>query len=193
MRAATMPRALKWVLAGLAVLLLVFGAALFAAQRWLDSEDFRVRIEREAAQALGVPLRLQSIQVALWPLPGLSLLGIEVAVKPPISAARVDVRPQWLSLLGGAPKIAALRVKDAALPQAGLDALQAAIKAKPKGQAQSALPDGAVLLPPWLPKTTVLEGIIWTSARGASWTLNAGASLGDKVGEGLKGWFGGKK
>ena len=172
-----MPRLLKWTLIGLAALLLLLGLALFAVQRWLDSDDFRARVEREAAQALGVPLRVQSIKVALWPLPGVSLQGIELPLKPPISAARVDVRPEWLALLGGAPRIASLRVKDAVLPQAGLDALQATIKAKSKGQAPSA-PGGDVLLPPWLPKTTLLEGITWTSAKGASWTLDARAEMG---------------
>ena len=172
-----MARALKWTLIGLAALLLLLGLALFAVQHWLDSDDFRARVEREAAQALGVPLRLQSIKVALWPLPGVSLQGIELPLKPPISAARVDVRPEWLALLGGAPRIASLRVKDAVLPQAGLDALQATIKAKSKGQAPSA-PGGDVLLPPWLPKTTLLEGITWTSAKGASWTLDARAEMG---------------
>lgn len=172
-----MSRAMKWILYGLAALLLLLVLTFFAAQRWLGSDDFRARIEREAADALGVPLRLQSIKVALWPLPGVSLQGIELPVKPPISAARVDVRPQWLDLLGGRPRIASLRVTDAVLPQAGLDALQAAIKAKSKGEAQS-MPGGDVWLPPWLPHTTVLDGITWTSAKGASWTLDATAVMG---------------
>lgn len=173
-----MSRALKWILISLAVLLALLGVALLAAQHWLGSDDFRARIEREAAQALGAPLRLQSIRVALWPLPGVSLLGIELPVVPPISAVRVDVRPQWLALLGGNPRIASLRVKDAVLPQAGLDALQAAIKAKSRGQAPSTTPEGEVLLPPWLPHTTVLDGITWISGKGASWTLDATAVMG---------------
>ena len=127
-----MPRALKRTLIGLAALLLLLGIAFVAAQHWLGSDDFRARVEREAAHVLGVPLRLQSIKVALWPLPGVSLQGIELPVMPPISAARVVVRPQWPALLGGMPRIASLRVKDAFLPQAGLDALQAAINARSK-------------------------------------------------------------
>ena len=173
-----MPRALKWTLIGLAALAVLLGVAVAAVQSWLGSDDFRARVERQGSDALGVPLRLQAIKVALWPLPGVSLRGVEVTVKPPISAARVDVRPQWLDLLGGTPRIASLRVTDAVLSQAGLDALQAAGKAKSKGQAQQSPSGGDELLPLWLPHTTVFDSLSWTNAKGASWTLDAKSEMG---------------
>jgi hypothetical protein len=172
-----MPRFLKWLSIALVVLSLALGIALFAAQRWVGTQDFRVRIEAEASAALGLPLRLQSVEVALWPLPGVSLQGLSLPVKPAITVGRVDVRPNWLALLRGEPMVGALLVQDAALSQAGLDALLKAVKARSGGKAQNT-PVNEPLLPPWLPHTTVLERLTWTNAQGASSTFNLRAELG---------------
>jgi hypothetical protein len=172
-----MPRILKWFSIALALLLLAFGAALFVAQRWVGTPDFRARIEGEASAALGLALRVQAIEVALWPLPGVALQGLSLPVKPAITVGRVDVRPNWLALLRGEPSVGALRVQDAALSQAGLDALLSAVKVRSGGKAESR-PVNEPLLPPWLPHSTVLERLTWTNAQGASSTFDLRAELG---------------
>ncbi|MES1265862.1 MAG: hypothetical protein ABUU24_09480, partial [Variovorax sp.] len=64
------------VLLGLAVLALA--GVVLALQYWVSTGDFRGRIEREASAALGVPVRLRSVSVDLWPLPAVALDGVAI-------------------------------------------------------------------------------------------------------------------
>lgn len=182
-----MTKVFKWLIGGVLALLLVIAALAFALQRWVGTDDFRQRVAREASAALGAPVVLGSIGVDVWPLPALALGGIDIQIKPPLTLGRVEVRPQWWPLLQGRLVVNTLIVRQAVLPQKGIDALLLALQKKkqptpvPQGPGT---PDAAKSPPPvaappeWLPRRTVLEDVRWISAAGSSTAFDAEALLG---------------
>lgn len=162
-----MLRFLRWVL-----LLLLLAAALAAAgvlvlQRWLDSDDFRQRLSQQAAEQLGVPVQLQRVEVALWPLPALALQGVVLQTRPALRVQRIEVRPQWADLWRGQWAPASLVLRQAQLSQAGVQALQTALQRQAQGRPAAEVPWH------WLPRRTVLDGLRWKDAAGQSLTLQA--------------------
>ncbi|UUZ72333.1 AsmA family protein [Polaromonas sp. P1(28)-8] len=132
-----MAKVFKWavyVSLGLAVLL---AAVAFTLHRWVSTNDFRQRVEREASAALGVPVTLARVTVDVWPLPAVALSGIAVQSKPPLTLERVEVRPQWQPLLQGRLAISTLLVRRAVLPQQGIDAVLLALQKKAAGVRQA--------------------------------------------------------
>ena len=118
-----MAKFLKWTAIGVAaVALLLIGVAV-ALQHWLRTDDFRVRVEREASAALGVPLQLGRLSVDLFPLPAVAADQVKIGVQPPLTVDRVEARPVWQALLQGRLEIATLLVRKAVLPQAGIAAI----------------------------------------------------------------------
>lgn len=182
-----MARLLKWLLwAALAVLLLL-AATVFALHRWVGTDDFRQRVEREASAALGVPVVLGSIAVSVWPLPAVAFGGLTVQSKPPVTLERLEVRPQWQALLQGQLRVATLIVRKAVLPQQGIDAILLALQKKPAATAVPAAKASAAAKPSeaapatddlaWLPRRTVLDDVTWVSAKGTSTALEGEARL----------------
>lgn len=165
---------------GLMVLLAVVA---FTLHRWVSTDGFRQRVEREASAALGVPVALDRVAVDIWPLPAVALSGISVQSKPAITVERVEVRPQWQPLLQGRLVVSTLLVRRAVLPQQGIDAVLLLLqKKKPAAaaapaQAPAAQPQTAQL--DWLPRRTVLDDVTWISAAGARTTVQADARFGD--------------
>ena len=130
MHNAGMKRILKQLaLTGLLFLLLL-AAGVWALQHWTGTIDFKARAERAAGTALGVAVMLERIEVALWPLPALALEGMQVQTKPVLTLQRLEVRPAWRALLQGRLELATVLVRDALLPQAGLDALLTVLQKK---------------------------------------------------------------
>lgn len=174
----------KW-LKGLAVaavlgLLLLAGVAL-ALQWWLRTDDFRARAEKEAGAVLGVPLKLGTLSVDLFPLPAVAADQVRVQTQPPITLGRIEARPVWAALLGGRLEIATLVVRQAVLPQTGIGALAAALQKKDKAaakKAQEAEPGKPLVLP----RNVVLDDITWVDEKGQRITVDARAGLG---GDGL--------
>lgn len=176
-----MAKVFKWVVyvgLGLAVLL---AAVAFTLHRWVSTNDFRQRVEREASAALGVPVTLARVAVDVWPLPAVALSGIAVQSKPPLTLERVEVRPQWQALLQGRLAISTLLVRRAVLPQQGIDAVLLALQKKkqqgPKPKTPEPAPESAGL--EGLPRRTVLDDVTWISAAGARTTVAAEATLAD--------------
>ncbi len=157
---------------------LVLAGVLWALQGWLGTDDFRARAQSEVSTALGVPVTLTRVEVALWPLPAVALEGVQIAARPPLALTRMEVRPAWPALLQGRLELTSVRVRGAVLPQAGIDALLLALQKKKQtlqGASTSETESSAELS--LIPQRTLLEDVTWVSAKGARIVLDADAQL----------------
>ncbi|MCZ8294694.1 MAG: AsmA family protein [Hylemonella sp.] len=168
-----MRRARQYLPWALGVLLLVLAAALLVVQRWVSSDEFRLRVEQEATAVLGVPLKLERVGLTLWPLPGVALDGVELRTRQPLKVERIELRPAWLHLLIGRVAISTLVVRRAVLPQQGIDALLASLQKI--RQRDKSPPTGSALH--LLPRRTVLDELSWVDARGKAIMIRAEAQL----------------
>ncbi|MET0310593.1 MAG: AsmA family protein [Burkholderiaceae bacterium] len=178
-----MGKVIRWFLVAAAVLLVLAAAAAFALHRWVGSDDFRSRVEQEAAVQLGLPVKLGRIDVSVFPVPAVAVEDIAIQARPPVTLERVEARPVWTALAAGRLEVATLVVKGATLPQQGIDAIIAAVQKKnaqpgAPAKAASAPPaEGAAAAVALIPRRTVLDGVTWISARGMSLTMDAQARL----------------
>ncbi|MES2414507.1 MAG: AsmA family protein [Pseudomonadota bacterium] len=186
-----MTRLLKWLMWAVLALVLLLAAVAFALHRWVGSDDFRERLQREAGAALGVPVVLGSMQVDVWPLPAVALGGLTVQSQPPVTLERLEVRPQWQALLRGEMAVTTLVLRKAVLPQKGIDAIllamqkkkQVAVVGKPAPPASAvSAPAGSGETPAndlaWLPRRTILDDVTWISNSGTSTAIQGEARLG---------------
>jgi len=162
----------------LALLLGLPLAGLWALQHWMGSDDFRSRVEHEAGDALGVPVKLERLDVDVWPLPALGVSGIRVETRPALTLERVEVRPAWSGLLQGRLELATLLLHGVTLPQGGIDAVLAGLQRRkreiPAVNAQDS--EGASALR-YIPARTVLDRLTWMSAQGTRITIDADLRL----------------
>jgi hypothetical protein len=173
-----MTRALKWLAVALALLLLLILVAAFLLGRWLDSADFRARVERQASAVVGAPVKLGHLSVDVWPVPAVAADEVLVQTRPPLTLGRLEARPVWAALLRGRLEISTLVLRDAVLPQTALGALGAAMrKAEPAARAPSSRPAATSSTP--LPRRALLERVSWVDARGGRTTFDAQLQLGD--------------
>jgi uncharacterized protein involved in outer membrane biogenesis len=173
-----MPKLLKWVAVAAAVFLLLLVAVALALQSWLRTDDFRSRAEKQAAAALGVPLKLGKLSVDLWPLPAVAADLVQIQTRPALTVGRIEARPVWAGLLAGRLEIATLIVRDAVLPQSAIGAIGAAMQKKSAG-AKPASKAGTTMV---LPRRAVFDNITWIDEKGQRITVDANADLG---GDGL--------
>jgi hypothetical protein len=182
-----MAKVFKWLVFLALGLMVLLAAVAFTLHRWVGTDDFRRRVEREASAALGVPVALDRVAVDVWPLPAVALSGISVQSKPPLTLERVEVRPQWQPLLKGRLAVSTLLVRKAVLPQQGIDAVLLLLQKKKTpaqaaaaaAAAQAQAGEAAQAPTDWLPRRTVLDEVTWVNATGARTTVNAEARLGD--------------
>ncbi len=182
-----MAKVFKWLVLLALALTVLLAAVAYLLHRWVGSDDFRQRVEREAAAALGVPVALGGVAVEVWPLPAVALSGIEVQSKPALTLGRVELRPQWRPLLQGRLVVATLMLHRAVLPQQGIDSVLLALQKKkqpapikPGLQPQSsASPEPEKFSLDGLPRRTVLDDVSWVSATGARSTLEGEARFAD--------------
>jgi hypothetical protein len=199
-----MTKIFKWLAVIALGLVLLFLALAFALHRWVSTDDFKQRVTAEASTALGVPVALGSIRVDMWPVPAVAFNEIRLQTTPAITVGRLEVRPQWQPLLQGQWVVATLMVRQAVLPQAGLDAVLAARLAlrvsTPTLQKQKLLahesigleaqktpdlalktalttPNEAPAAIQWLPRRVVLDDVTWVNTAGAATALDGQASL----------------
>jgi hypothetical protein len=164
--------------------LVVLAVAGYGLHRWLGTDDFRARVEREASARLGVTVRLSALKVAAWPVPAVAVEGLTVA--PPgahsmagaVTLARIDLRPDWVSTLSGRPAVATLVLRDAVLPLDAVSAIATAAGQRLGAGRAAGAGEGATDLS-WLPRRTVLDGVTLVSADGTRMRLNAQARLGN--------------
>ncbi len=77
-----MKRALKWLVGIGAVVVLLLVVAAIALPRLVDTPRVQAMIAASAAQAIGRPVKFESLSVALFPLPAVELHKLEVAEDP---------------------------------------------------------------------------------------------------------------
>jgi len=75
-------RALKWIGVFVAVIVALTIIAAVALPRLIDTPRVQAMIASSAAQALGRPVKFESLSVALFPLPSIELHKLEVAEDP---------------------------------------------------------------------------------------------------------------
>jgi AsmA family/AsmA-like C-terminal region len=75
-------RALKWLIGIGAVVVLLLIVAAIALPRLLDTPRVQAMIATNAAQAIGRPVKFESLSVRLFPLPAVELHKLEVAEDP---------------------------------------------------------------------------------------------------------------
>jgi hypothetical protein len=183
MQNADMIKALKWIsVAGLAAGVLVVGS-VWGLQSWLGSADFKARVEREALVSLGVGVTVGAIEVSVFPKPAVVVTGIEVATQPVLSLAYVGVRPELGRLMVGEWSVGSVLVRDASLPQHGIDALLFLLS-KTKLPAQSAkAPEAktsAKKSDPWFPRELLLKNVSWVNAKGLAMTVDLQADINEQ-------------
>jgi hypothetical protein len=162
-----MRKSFKWMLVGMAGLVVVLAVASAGLWRWAGSDDFRQRVQQQASASLGVPVQLGRIDIAFWPRLGVALNDVRIATKPALTLEQIDARPVWSSLLAGKPVLDALVLRNAVLPQQGLLALAGNVQ---KGQSKPAQPSSATAL---LPRRILLEKVTWVDAANQQLTVNA--------------------
>lgn len=196
-----MLKILKWLAALATGLVLLFAALVFVLHRWVSTDDFRQRLVAEATAALGVPVALGSISVDVWPVPAVALNQIKLQTTPAITVGRLEARPQWQPLLQGRLVVATLIVRQAVLPQAGLDALLTARQALQKKKLLVPVSNGseakktantelktavatgnaatsaAPATMEWLPRRTLLDDVTWVNTAGVATALDGQAKL----------------
>ena len=82
-----MKRALKWLVGIGAVVVLLLGVAAIALPRLVDTPRVQAMIAGSAAQAIGRPVKFESLSVGLFPLPSIALHKLEVAEDPQFGTA----------------------------------------------------------------------------------------------------------
>ena len=82
-----MKRALKWLVGIGAVVVLLLGVAAIALPRLVDTPRVQAMIAGSAAQAIGRPVKFESLSVGLFPLPSIALHKLEVAEDPEFGTA----------------------------------------------------------------------------------------------------------
>lgn len=173
-----MKRLIKWMVLTALLVLPLLAAGSWSLQQWLGTEDFRIRAETAVGTALGAKVTIERLEVAVWPLPGLVLEGIQIQTRPALTLQRVELRPAWRSLLLGQLELATVLVRGAVLPQAGIDALLVLLERRRLSAPPAQKPEleGSKRFQ-YVPRRTVLDKVTWVSTQGASTTLNASAEL----------------
>lgn len=163
--------------------LVLLAAAGYGLHRWLGTDDFRARVEREASARLGLTVRLAALKVAAWPVPAVAVEGLVVAapgahsMTGAVTLARIDLRPDWVSTVSGRPAVATLVLRDAVLPLDVVSAIATAAGQRLGAGRAPASGEGAMDLS-WLPRRTVLDGVTLVGADGTRMRLDAQARLG---------------
>ena len=73
---------LKWVLGAIAAIVVLAIAALLAVPYLVDLPRVQALIATNASQALGRPVKFQSMKISALPLPAVELQGLEIAEDP---------------------------------------------------------------------------------------------------------------
>jgi len=73
---------LKWIFVGLAAIVVLAIVALLAAPYLVDLPRIQALIATNASQALGRPVKFQSMKIRALPLPAVELRGLEIAEDP---------------------------------------------------------------------------------------------------------------
>jgi len=170
---------LKWLVAGVALIVLLVAVAAFALQRWTGGDDFRARASARASEALGVPVQLGRIEVDLFPVPALAVDQVQIRSQPAVVLERVEARPMWAPLLQQRLEIATLVVRKAVVPQRAVAAIAAAGAQKSSRRVEKDKPGDMAAVLALMPRRTVLDQVTWIDAQGNATTVDAQVWLAD--------------
>jgi len=165
--------------------MLGLGLGVLLLQRWVGSDDFRGRLQAQAEAVLGVPVALGRLHVDPWPVPAVALDQVVLRTRAPLTAERIELRLRLSEMLAGRLEVTSLVLRDADLPQQGIDELLAAINRKAdasrrpgSGQSGKAVQDAASALPlALIARRLSLENLTWRNNRGEATTISADADL----------------
>jgi hypothetical protein len=198
-----MNRFLKLILSALLASALLLAVAAGVLAWWLSGDGPRSQLEARLSERLGVKVTVAKLSLDVWPLPAVAVSDVVVAMQPPLTAQRIELRPAWRKLigLGGVAReleISLLSLQGLSLPQKGLDQLtQSLSKAeqseqkKRRGTAQNALKTDEKLDEKThgeaafvvgllaIPQRTQLDGVVWQSTAGESLSLSGNVLLSD--------------
>ena len=73
---------IKWLLVGLAALLVLVVGALLAVPMLLDTPAMQAYVQQTASHALGRPVRFGKVSISALPLPSVRLRQLQVAEDP---------------------------------------------------------------------------------------------------------------
>jgi AsmA-like C-terminal region len=103
----------------------LIGLALLALVPWLvPSSAWIPRVEAAAAQRLGVPVKINSMRVAILPLPHLTITGLDLA-DGAIQANSIAVYPRLLSMLSTTRVLRTLNLNDVSVSKKGIEWISA--------------------------------------------------------------------
>jgi hypothetical protein len=180
---ARWPRIGQWLLAVVAALLVLGVGAWVALQHWVGTSDFRQRVGQQASAALGFEVKVGRIELDWWPAPALAVNDVQVLTRPPLSAGRIEVRPNWWATLAGRPALATVIVRHAAVAQVGVDAILNSLQKKKqslqlnKGQEVNSTRKTA-LIDALAASRIVLDDVVWQGLRNELVGLDADIRLG---------------
>lgn len=83
-----MRRGMFWLLLGI---LLVFLAVVVSLGWWLRGDGMRLRMAHEVSTALGVTVKVDRLDLVVYPLPALELTAVELQTRPPLTLGRVEL------------------------------------------------------------------------------------------------------
>lgn len=158
----------------------LLGGGLLLLQRWVSSDDFRLRVEAQAGQALARPVHIGRLSVDLWPTPGVALEQVRIETRPAMEVGRIEVRPAMAALLAGHLELASLLVRQTTVSQAAVDDLVQAMADPPSAaRPQPPRPQGepGLAIESWVPRRVVLEALTWIGKDAAATTVDANARL----------------
>lgn len=170
---AGMTRWIKGMVALAGALVLLLALLLILARVWIGTADFKGRVEQQLAAALGVPVQIGALSVALWPLPGVAVDRLVLGSQPPLTLDRLELEPAWRPLLQRRLEVQTLLLRHAVLPQQALAALAARAQPAP-GAHEPQAPAGprAAAPMPW-PQRVRLEDVAWVNERGGRIVVDA--------------------
>jgi hypothetical protein len=180
MQNARMNKALKWVLGTGLVAGVGVSGAVWGLQIWLNSADFKARLESETVQSLGVGVTVGKVDVSVWPKPGVVMSAIEVQTTPVLSLAYVGVRPELGRLISGEWSVGSVLVRDAMLPQHGIDAFLLLLSKTKQAAPDTSRPvvkNSAKSPPTWFPRELLLKNVAWVNAKGLAMTFDLQAEM----------------
>jgi uncharacterized protein involved in outer membrane biogenesis len=118
---------MKWLKPSLIVLAVVVAIAV-ALPYFISINDYIPRIEKEASSRLKEPVSIKSINLAVLPLPHVTIEGITVGTTDDFRLGKVKVTPELFSLLQSTKVIKSIEIDSMVLTQKAFEKIQALAK-----------------------------------------------------------------
>ena len=111
---------MKWLKRG-GLALVVLLLALAVVPFFISLNDYIPRIEKAASDRLKEPVKIESLRLALLPVPHVSVLGMKIGDGDMLTVGRITITPDLWSLLSTPKVLRTIEVEKLVLTQAGID------------------------------------------------------------------------